>query len=60
MKQLKNSSLGSSSENSVRSSMKKLNLQLDKIDVLDAARIRIEIMRLINSLADTMNLKEGI
>ena len=60
MKQLKNSSLDSSSENSVRSSMKKLNLQLDKIDVLDAARIRIEIMRLINSLADTMNLKEGI
>ena len=40
--------------------MKKLNLQLDKIDVLDAARIRIEIMRLINSLADTMNLKEGV
>ena len=60
MKQLKNSSLDSSSENSVRSSMKKLNLQLDKIDVLDAARIRIEIMRLINSLADTMNLKEGV
>ena len=60
MKQLKNSSLSSSSENSVRSSMKKLNLQLDKIDVLDAARIRIEIMRLINSLADTMNLKEGV
>ena len=60
MNQLKNSSLDSSSENSVRSSMKKLNLQLDKIDVLDAARIRIEIMRLINSLADTMNLKEGI
>jgi|TARA_R110000796_G_scaffold24207_1_gene69132 hypothetical protein len=60
MKQLKNSSLNSSSENSVRSSMKKLNLQLDKIDVLDAARIRIEIMRLINSLADTMNLKEGV
>ena len=60
MNQLKNSSLNSSSENSVRSSMKKLNLQLDKIDVLDAARIRIEIMRLINSLADTMNLKEGV
>jgi|TARA_R100000541_G_scaffold38448_2_gene46261 hypothetical protein len=60
MNQLKNSSLDSSSENSVRSSMKKLNLQLDKIDVLDAARIRIEIMRLINSLADTMNLKEGV
>lgn len=60
MNQLKNSSLDSSSENSVRSSMKKLNLQLDKIDVLDAARIRIEIMKLINSLADTMNLRKGI
>ena len=45
---------------SIRDSMKSLNLHLDKIDVLDAARIRIEIMKLINSLADTMNLRKGI
>ena len=56
MKELNNNTF----KESIRDSMKSLNLHLDKIDVLDAARIRIEIMKLINSLADTMNLRKGI
>jgi|TARA_R110002124_G_scaffold120452_2_gene278507 hypothetical protein len=56
MKELNNHTF----KESIRDSMKSLNLHLDKIDVLDAARIRIEIMKLINSLADTMNLRKGI
>ena len=60
MKEFNNHTFTVSPEESVRDCMKKLNLQLDRLDVLEAARIRAEIMRLISTLAKTMNLDKRI